>query len=397
MATRKRIRNFSLAVVFLLAAALACNMPGVGERDETTSPEDAGSGVVAPSPEIDVSQPAGESAVEAAATDGQSVPLGFSRSNPYPIETEVVTPYWDFKVLEVLRGQEAYDLVRAQNPDAAPAPDGKEYLLVKVWVRCKIAGSTAYDLDLDNLFITGDRLHGYTDRLIDSPTPEFFYSDMYTAESLEGWIDVLVEVGEQDLMLVIDLQETVEGEVQPRELRYVALEPGATLDFPTELAGIAPNELGEDLATPAQIGETVVTTDWELTVLETRRGQAALDLALAMNARNNPPEEGLEYVAFLMRARRIGAQDVAIRASSYPLRAYVPGQGRNGSDQMEDPHFYLDPGGAFPYLNTKLFPGGQVEAWVIKQVPASYTPVIIQYIGFEETNFNDTRYFSLEP
>ena len=31
---------------------------------------------------------------------------GLSRADPYPIDTEVVTPYWDFKVLEFHRGED---------------------------------------------------------------------------------------------------------------------------------------------------------------------------------------------------------------------------------------------------------------------------------------------------
>lgn len=392
MTACKRFSRFPVIFLLLLSAALACNMPGVSNSEPVSNPDGTAVGNGEYSPDLSEADPGGD-----APAAGRPADRGLSRSHPDPIEAEVNTPYWDFKVLEILRGQAAYELLQEQDPDAAPPPDGQEYLLVKVWVRCKNPDISAFYLDLNNLFITGDRLYGYTDRLIDLPSPEFYYTDMYTAESLEGWIDVLIDIGEQDLMLVFDREEYVNDEKQPRELRYVALEPGATLSIPPELASITPNELGKDRDVPARIGETVITADWELTVLETRRGQAALDLVLEMNDRNELPEEGLEYVAFFVRARYIGAQDVSARASNYPLRAYVPGQGRNGSDQMEDPNFYKDPSGTFPLLNAKLFPGGQAEGWVIKQVPAGYSPVIIQYLGFEETNWDDVRYFSLEP
>ena len=58
--------------------------------------------------------------------------VGMSRSNPYPSSQVVHAPNWDVQVLEVVRGDEAWKALQAANQFNEPAPEGMEYILVKL-------------------------------------------------------------------------------------------------------------------------------------------------------------------------------------------------------------------------------------------------------------------------
>jgi hypothetical protein len=64
------------------------------------------------------------------------VEMGMSRSNPYPVGEVVHTPYWEFSVLEVVRGIAAWQALITADPDISPAPEGKEYLALRINVKC---------------------------------------------------------------------------------------------------------------------------------------------------------------------------------------------------------------------------------------------------------------------
>jgi|Deesub1362A_J573_1020465.scaffolds.fasta_scaffold01962_15 hypothetical protein len=66
----------------------------------------------------------------------EQLPIGTSRSNPFPRTGIISTQNWDIKVLEIKRGVEAWDDIKAANMFNEPPPKGWEYLLVKLWVKC---------------------------------------------------------------------------------------------------------------------------------------------------------------------------------------------------------------------------------------------------------------------
>ena len=343
-------------------------------------------------PTDDVQTPADE---PPSISDSPVVEPGLTRANPYPIDTEVVTPYWDFKVLEFHRGEGAWQIIQADNPNNSPPPPGKEYALIKVWLRSKNPAPNEQNFSLDDLFITGDSLQAHTDVLIDRPAPEVVYSDIYTAETLEGWIDVLVEPTEGNLMLVFDRNEYVDSESTPREVRYVAIDEGASIEVPSELDAIAPNDLGLEIENPAKIGETVIGEDWEATILEFVRGDAALDIVMQMNDKNDPPEDGLEYIAFRARFRRISKADMIEGHDSFS--AYAPGKGQHNSDFLPGPRGVINKNKEnFPWMDYNFFPGLELEGWFVLVAPMGQTPQIARLIVGGDFQTKD-RYFQLTP
>ena len=72
----------------------------------------------------------------------------------------------------------------------------------------------------------------------------------------------------------------------------------------------------------------------------------------------------------------------------------------NSYDQLDDPFIYRDRNSAVPNFVARLFPGGEVEGWAIKEVPAGYSPVILRFnhiLPGKSSSDWDERYFILEP
>jgi hypothetical protein len=380
-----------LVVIVLLSAALACNLPGSGRDDSNPQNMD---GI----PKItQLSDDGDQTGDDVITPDSGSafVNPGFSRANPYVIETEVQTPYWDFKVLEIVRGEDAWQALQTEDPTVLPPPTGKQYLLIKLWLRNKNPSPEVQNISLDEFFVTGDSLQVHSDVLKDLPGPEIVYTDIFTAEILEGWIDVLINPTEGNLMLVFDRNEYIDGESTPREVRYLAIDRGASIEIPDELDALTPNDLGLTLENPAKIGETVIGDNWEVTVLESVQGEAALDLVMKMNDNNKPPEEGLEYIVFRARFRRISTADRIENHDNFQI--YAPGLGQHNSDFLSEPRGVFNRNRTeFPRMEFYFFPGTVSEGWFVMAGPASQNPQIARLKVGDDFK-TGSRYFQLSP
>jgi hypothetical protein len=321
--------------------------------------------------------------------------MGMTRDKPYPTHTLVSTDNWDFQVRKVLRGEPAWQVVQADNPEHPAPPSGYEYLLIWMEVRCLIDDAKYHDFSITEVYVTGDHYRRYMDVLIDAPLPEFFYRDIFTAEVMETWIDVLVPVDEGNLLLVFDKTDYIEGSDSVETLRFVALEEGAAVQIPPELADIPPNQVGIDPANPAPIGVQVISEDWEITMLESIRGEAAMNM-INEEANQREPEEGLEYIVFKFQLRNISQQDGLWNLSFANFVTYV-GDG----EHIDTPRVNYYKPSVYNWINEGFYPGGTFEGWGILAVPigstepiAIFNPELNQ--GGDWTDLN-TRYLKLTP
>ncbi len=395
MVKQFRKKSLWLVMIVLLSSALACNLPtGEGDNGSNSQSTEQQTQITQPPndiPDDDVQIPVEEAP---SISDSLMVEPGLSRANPYPIDTEVVTPYWDFKVLEFHRGDDAWQMIQADNPNHPSPPPGKEYVLLKVWLRNKNPSPNAQNIMLDEFFVTGDSLQVHGDKLIDHPAPEVVYNDIFTAEILEGWIDVLVNTSDENLMLVFDRDDSVDGETQTREVRYVALNVGASIVVPAELEGIPSNDLGLEPESPAKIGETVIGEDWEVTILETQTGQAAMDTVLQMNEKSDPPEDGMEYIALRARMRRISTQDMKNNRPSF--WTYRVLEESDSWETIAEPRIRNKNRELFPIMQFHFFPALESEGWFVLTGPAGQIPQLATIdVGGDFTT--SRRYFQLTP
>jgi hypothetical protein len=229
----------------------------------------------------------------------------------------------------------------------------------------------------------------YGDTMDSWPQPEFLFEDMYTAEAVEGWIDAVIPTEEQNLMVVLNV---IEDSV--RYTRFLALEEGASISLPAEYANLRPNELGVDFSVPAAPGQQVISSDWEISILNSIRGQEAETILKEGNSNYSPPEAGLEHLLLQVHLVYLnpndnpiwigGDQFSAVDESGYKIQGewiYIPSQ----SDRV--------------WLSKLILPGAELEGWVAVNITAGKDQVVIgfdpDYYASERTDQN-LRYLAIK-
>jgi hypothetical protein len=231
----------------------------------------------------------------------------------------------------------------------------------------------------------------YQDQIMDFPAPEFYYNDFYTAEKIDGWIDVLVPADEHNLILVFS--PTYDDGTD--FTRYIALEDGASIPISAELAGIQPTDLGKDQANPAPFGAKTVSDDWETQILEIVRGEAAWQALLEANPDIEPPTAGMEYLIAHIRLRFISSREG--RASIYFDNFFSVG---SKGEEYRAPMVLSPQTPGRNWISSHIYPGLEVDGWTVLQVSVGETGTIIIFKpdlhahGMPENNI---RYLLAQP
>lgn len=370
-------RFFLCLIVLMVSIALGCNLTAPASSSEP----DPSMPAAAENPVNNEPDP-----VENYPTSGNQ--LGFTRANPYPPGTKVSLPGWEVQVLEFLRGEAALQVINTEQWQANPAPAGSEYVLAKVFLRCTSFDDQAHSLGISEMSITGSSFALYGDRLDGKPAPEFLYEDMYTAEVVEGWVDAILPVNEENPILVVNL---LRNEPEKQALRFFALEEGAAITLPAALAELPPNELGVENDNPVPFGQAAISADWQVTVLESIRGaQAAAILQ---------PEEALdpalEYLLVKLKLTYRSSTDLptGVNIGFYgDFHIFDPSTG-NRFEQLRStrPPKPSDRN----WLGGAYLPGAEMEGWVPLTISAGDpAPILEVYLrGSEPTQ----RYFWVNP
>jgi hypothetical protein len=306
-----------------------------------------------------------------------------SRSNPYPHSELVSAPNWDVQVLEVVRSDEAWQLIQGANQFNEPAPEGMEYLLVKLHVKCMYEDDEEHSISEADFEVTGDRLIRYWTAMVVAPDPQLD-ARLFQGGETEGWAVYLVGQGEDNLILIVDELMSFDE----NRFRFIALDEDAAISVAPDLGAIQPTDLGEERGNPAPFGETVTTEDWEVTILEVVRGDEAWTMVQEANQFNEPPEEGMEYVAVKAHARYISTVDESLAIDG----SYFETTGSAGV--LYDPPSIVDPS---PVLDATLFPGGQYEGWVTLQAAQDETGLLAVFEPWFALTSKSRRFLSLEP
>lgn len=388
------MRNLSaktiwLLVILVLLAALssACSDASPAAQQsagEATSPQ-AGAASQQAQP---TSPPPANNAEPTAIPPTPTVPpLGMSRSNPYPRSEIVSVPNWEVQVLEVIRGEQAWSLIQAANPFNQPAPEGMEYLLVKLRAKLTSTDNQEQRLQTGIYRVTGDRLIEYFPGGAVPPSPTFdpiLEGRSFNGSEAEGWLAYQIGQNEGNLIFVI-------GEPYGyghKNKKFIQLEDGAAIRVPADLQSIQPNDLGKDANNPAPISQKVISQDWEITVVEVIRGEQAFAMLKEADEFNNPPPEGMEYIAAKVRLRYIGTEDEAVSFDKY---AYLATLGDKG--QLYTAPTTYDPQ---PELRVTLYPGGEYEGWISMLAGVGETGVKLIFEPMSDTSGENRRFLALE-
>jgi hypothetical protein len=312
---------------------------------------------------------------------------GQNRKNPIPIGKQISIPGWDVEVREFLRGEDALKVINTADWQADPLPEGKEYALARVFIRNTSLDENSHDLGISEMFMTGDQNRLYGDSMDGWPQPEFLFEDMYTAEAVEGWVDGVVPTAEKNLELVLD----VTGD-DVRYTRFFALDDGASITLDKDLTGLKPNDVGIKFENPAAAGEKVITQDWELTLVESIRGQEAETILEKDNPNYEAPEAGTERFLIHMKLRYI---------NPYDLPGWV------GSSQfmaLDDSGYTFQGNNIYTprnehWIGEKVLPGAELDGWVAVAGPQGANQVVVEFYPPEngiDSSFQNIRYFAVK-
>jgi len=376
-----------LIVLLFVCACAACCL-GLGVTEILLSEDQSVTEAVQPAPAEPIPVPPGEGetqqdtpAPEPAAAPAPA-PIGMGRSNPFPRSQAVSAPNWDFQVLEVVRGDGAWQAVQAANQFNEPPPAGMEYLLVKLRVKSTHTDSEEHLIGESDFKVTGDRLTEYSTAFAVSPDPQLD-AQLFAGGETEGWAIYLIGQGESSLILFIDELLSLEG----NRRRYVALDEGASISVSPELAAIQPTDLGQDRVVPAPFSQTVTAEDWEVTILEVIRGDPAWATLQNANQLNAPPAEGMEYILARVRVRYISTTDASQGMDDYSFRT------TGSASVLYDHPSVVAPD---PALDVDLFPGGQYEGWAVMQAAIGETGLVAVFDPLFELSGRNKRFLSLQ-
>jgi hypothetical protein len=337
----------------------------------------------------EVDQPTVEAAptdtLEPATESGTSTPQpeGMGRSNPYPPATVVNAPNWDFQVTAFQRGNEAWNSLQTADPTNPPPPDGKEYVLVSIKAKSTYADQEKHPISVSDFKVTGDQLVAYeTSDMLVPPSPTLD-ANLASGEEAEGWIAYVVKKDEGNLMLFLDEMANNDDD----RFRFIALEDGASVSIPSDLASIQPTDLGKNPDDPAPRTATVTTQDWQVAVKEVVRGDQAWKMIQQADEATEPPPDGMEYTAVKVHVRYIGLPDQPMRIDNFYFTS------TDSSGQLYDfTTVTLPP----PGLEVLLFPGGEYEGWVVVQSETGAQGLELVFESILDTTGESRRYISLE-
>jgi len=288
----------------------------------------------------------------------------------------------DVRVLEIVRGEQAWLLIDAAFPFNDPPPTGWEYLLLRLWVKNT---STAMDeawVNSADFHLTGSGLISYPASPVVVPDPELNAHLPFAGDS-EGWVAFLTRQGDNRLLLVIEPLRSAEDD----RSRFIALEQDASHQIDPTLTAITPTARGIEQSAPVSIGETAITEDWQITVLDAFAGETALQMVLGAHNFNDPPEAGTGYLVPKVRVRYIGLEDAPKHMDSGSFES----SGNGG--QLYDPPFVDAP---HPPLDVTLYPGGQYDGWLVVQVAQNEIGPVFVFEPFLEWSGQNRRYLSLQ-
>jgi hypothetical protein len=203
-------------------------------------------------------------------------------------------------------------------------------------------------------------------------------------ESVEGWVAGVAEAGAATVILAFR-SRSLGGDWANQ---YVSLRGEAELPGAGQSAS-EPNEAGSDPGSPAGVGETVVTADWIVTLVDVSSGDGVVGLY---------PESDYRTVA-LARAVPdlvplwIGLQlDIQCNGQGdqprhFPVSAF--GLAYADGSEVMDVRILSAPR---PELAGDFFPGGTAHGWYTIETPPSYAGSLIRFQPFRSDD--DVRYFT---
>jgi hypothetical protein len=149
----------------------------------------------------------------------QPTDLGKTPDKPAPRAAKINTQNWEVTVKEIVRGDQAWNMIKQADEATDPPPEGMEYTAVKVHVRFLDKPDQA--MRIDNFYFTSSDssgvLYDFTSVTLPPPALEVL---LFPGGEYEGWVVVQSNKDAKGLVLVFEslLDTTSESR------RYISLE-----------------------------------------------------------------------------------------------------------------------------------------------------------------------------
>jgi hypothetical protein len=150
----------------------------------------------------------------------QPTDLGTKRNDPAPRSTKLTSEDWEISVLDVVRGDEAWSMVKKDNSYSTPPAEGMEYIAVKIHLRSIGNVEIAYIISRDDFHSTGSAGVLYAPPNVYAPDPSLDAA-LFPGGENEGWEVVQVAKGETGVMLVFKHL----WDMSDINQRFISLEP----------------------------------------------------------------------------------------------------------------------------------------------------------------------------
>jgi len=306
---------------------------------------------------------------------------GFGRDNPSPVGQAAAAPNWTVQVVGIKRGQSALADLEEANSTTMTPPTNFEYLLIKIKVKCTYTDKEQHSISASDFKVTGDRLIAYNPLDVSVPDPPLD-NVLQAGEETQGWAGYLVGKNEHNLILAVD--EIAND--SPDRLRYIALEGGASVSIPTDLASIQATTVGTIPSQPAPRSTQVITDEWEISVTDVIKGKTAIDMIMA-NPYNLPPDSGMQYIVVKIYARYRSTVDRPAGIDNYFFTA---------TDSTGTTYDFTSVFSPSPALEVTLFPGGSYAGYVVVQSTINSSNLTLVFQAVYDTSGESLRYISLD-
>jgi len=331
-------------------------------------------------PLVGGSTPTPTPATEGAGTQDE-MEYGGSRQDPYPPGELVPAFTISVEVADFVRGIEAWEMLYQINTLTDRLPEGQEYACVRMVVVNDLPGLSR-KISQYGFYLTGERHVRYPVAGIVTPKP-VLGGELAYGEQIHGWSCYLVPVGEENLMVVVDLPgfSRSDGEF----LTYIGLTEDASVTPSDEV--YQPGSAGRWESAPAVWGEAVQTEMWEIRVLDVIRGEEAYERILEANQFNRQPPEGMEYLMVFVEAAYYGEGDALGEIDALTFKTF----GERG--ELYAAPSVVDP---MPALDYEFYPGGRTAGWVVMLAGVDETGMVLVYSPRGVYEDEAVRYLSLE-
>lgn len=153
--------------------------------------------------------------------DIKATDLGKQRNNPAKIGDTLIAGGWEFKVVEVVRGDKAAEMAKKANQFNDPAPSDQEYIAINIKARFLGNGEPDRGENISGAYlkITGEKNVVYKSASVVPPDPALD-ATLFAGGETEGWEILSVNKDEKDLMVIFQpLFSFSKGDI-----RYILIE-----------------------------------------------------------------------------------------------------------------------------------------------------------------------------